>query len=109
MSAINEEQLAAVTPDALWLCSRLREIREVRGMKLTEVGEALGIGHSRVSDTESYRYDVKLSTILRIMSALGITWEQLVKGAPRISQLPKSNLLKNRGTGKPAPRTKKKD
>lgn len=88
MSAIDQEQLEAIRQDALWLCNRLKEVREIRGMRLTEVGARIGTTHSRISDTESCRYDPKLSTILRIMSALGISWEQLVRGAPRISELP---------------------
>jgi len=108
MSSVNEGQLAAVEPDCRWLCARLKELREVRGMRLTEVGAKMGSGHGRIGDTEHYRYDVKLSTILRIMSALGVTWEQVIKGAPRPSELPpvraQEKMAQKKGGSKKPPK-----
>lgn len=82
MASVNRHQLAAVEPHIRWLCGRLKQLREERGYTLAWVGAKMETSHSRVSDTESNRYDVKLSTVLRMMLAIGADWSDLVKDAP---------------------------
>jgi transcriptional regulator with XRE-family HTH domain len=82
VASIDDEQFRQVEPHLRWICARLRELRKRKGYSLKWVGEKIGTSHSRVSDTESLRYDVKLSTVLRIMKAIGVNWIDVLSGAP---------------------------
>lgn len=95
MSKVNPEQLKAIEEVVAFLRRRLRDLRISSGQTAQSVADKLGVGHSRVSDTESGRFDPKLSTILRMLSALDADLIDLVRGAPAIPQLPPEKLSSN--------------
>ena len=57
------------------LASRLRALREARGLTQADLGEQLGIPSSAVSVIESGRRDIRVSTLERYLDALGAVLE----------------------------------
>ena len=90
MSSIDKEQLDVVWPDVQWVCRRLKEFRESRGVTAESLASMLGVTRPRITDTEAARYNVKFSTIARISRALGVSYSELFSGAPQIGKLPKA-------------------
>lgn len=77
-----EGELERVWGGVEWIGSRLKELRELRGMTGEEVAEKLGVKYTRIYDTESARNDIRASTIFRILDALGVEFQHFAKTAP---------------------------
>ena len=73
--------------DLEWVSAKLRALRLARGLKLQEMADRLGTVHSRISDTESGRYDVKVSTLLRMLDALGTTPNDFFVDKPKFKEI----------------------
>lgn len=68
-----------------WICSRLREIRLLHNWTLNEVASRAGVKISRISETESCKWDVRFQTLC--VHALALGWE-----IPNVLDcIPKSN------------------
>ena len=60
------------------MTTRLREWRKRRGMTLKQLGDASGVHYVSIARLEVGNLDPKLSTLLKLCQALGITLNQLV-------------------------------
>ena len=58
---------------------RLREQRERLGLTLRRLGELSGVHFVAVARLEAGKLDPRLSTLLKLCKALGITLNELVK------------------------------
>jgi HTH-type transcriptional regulator/antitoxin HipB len=89
----------------LQLSSHLRSLRKARGLSQAELGQALGVGQTRVARIEGSPTAISVEQLLELLSALGV---QLVLRDPEPAQAegPKSPSAK-RGT--PKQRTPKTD
>jgi transcriptional regulator with XRE-family HTH domain len=54
------------------LARNVRRHREARGMNQTELADAADLSQSRLSKIESAALDIKISTVQRLASALGM-------------------------------------
>ncbi len=75
-----------------WLCSHLRETRMGMGFTLSQVSERMGVSISRVSDMEAGYYDMKMSSFLRYLDALGIPLHSFSRQMPDDCRPDKSKL-----------------
>lgn len=80
-----------------WVVGKLRSLRIERELRLNDMAERLGVVHSRVSDTESGRYDLKLTTLLKMLEALGTTPNDFFKDMPRLKEVGEGSREKGRG------------
>lgn len=79
----NPDELDKVRRVNQWILGRLREVRELQGMTQADVSDRMGdIDRSRISDTESGKYSVKLTTFLRFLHALDMDLAVFVSGCP---------------------------
>lgn len=79
-----------------WVSQKLKRLRTERGLALREVAERMGTVHSRVSDTESGRYDIKLSTLLRLLESLGTTPNDFFADMPLLREIGEGTREANR-------------
>ena len=80
---IDPDELGKIKRINQWLLQRMKELREMQGFTQADLGERMGdIDRSRISDTESGKYGVKLSTVLRFLHALNVDFETFSKGCP---------------------------
>jgi transcriptional regulator with XRE-family HTH domain len=54
------------------LARNVRRYRDARGMNQTELADAADLSQSRLSKIESAALDIKISTVQRLASALGM-------------------------------------
>jgi len=66
-------------PEAIAFGKRLHQLREAKGWTLEELAEAAGMNELQVGHIERGASDVKLSTILKLARALGITASELLR------------------------------
>lgn len=59
-------------PEAVKFGNRVRELREVKGWSLEEIGEAADMNALQVGHIERGASDPKLSTIMKLAKALGV-------------------------------------
>jgi transcriptional regulator with XRE-family HTH domain len=94
---VKKKNATAVEPTRLeWVSRKLRELRLSRGLTLQAVANRMGVGHSRISDTESGRYDIKLTTLLRMLDALGTTPNDFFKDLPLLKEIGEGSREQNR-------------
>lgn len=79
-----------------WICDHLRHLRKEMGMTLAEVAERMHCSVGRVSDTESGYYDMRLSTFLKYLDALGINIKNFASHMP---DSPSPDKLRKRRNG----------
>lgn len=58
---------------------RIREVRKSRGLTQKELGERLGLSYQSIAQWENDLRKPKSETILKIASALGVRYEDLVE------------------------------
>lgn len=76
--------LAAAEEDqARWIGRRLRELRRSRGLTGKEVAARAGISPQSLSRIENGRHDVVLTTLRRILAAMGYSLRDLAGAAER--------------------------
>lgn len=83
MTQVSDEELKKVQPQLDWFPRRLKELRENAGFTQSQVGNAMGISFKRIWDVEAGRNDLKVSTVCRILLAMGVTWDKFIEGMPR--------------------------
>jgi transcriptional regulator with XRE-family HTH domain len=66
-------------PEAIALGKRLRELRTAKGWTLEELAEAARMNELQVGHIERGASDPKLSTIMKLAKALGVTQGELVR------------------------------
>ena len=57
--------------DRLRIGSRLRELREAKGLTTTQLGERCGLAQSTISKVENGRWSVSLDILSKVCEALG--------------------------------------
>ena len=67
------------SPDAVKFGTRVRELRHAREWTQERLAEEAGLNVVQVSHLERGRNDAKLSTILRLAKAFGVTAGELLK------------------------------
>ena len=65
-----------------WLVTRMRSLREARGVTQAHLGAKMKIGHTRISDLENRNNDFKFRTLARYCMGLGIELNKLFAGCP---------------------------
>lgn len=75
-----------------WIAGHLKEVRETLGLTLGEVATKMGVARGRVSDAENGYYDIKLTSLLRHLSALGVNLSQFTKNMPDNPKLNRQKL-----------------
>lgn len=56
---------------------RLKSAREAKGWSQEDLGRAVGMGQSKISDIETMGSNPSLATVLRLAAGLGISAHQL--------------------------------
>jgi transcriptional regulator with XRE-family HTH domain len=57
----------------------LKRIREAKGLSLRELSYECSIGHARISEIESGKLNIRVSTLAELAEALGIEPGELLK------------------------------
>lgn len=70
-----------------WVSKKLRELRLSRGLTLQATADRIGSVHSRVSDTESGLYDIKVGTLFKLLDALGTTPNDFFADMPMLREI----------------------
>lgn len=65
------------------MLTQLKKWREERAFSVRKLGELAGVTHVTVVRMESGKLDPRLSTVLRLCGALGITVDQLLRVAAK--------------------------
>lgn len=65
-----------------WLVTRMRALREARGVTQAHLAAKMKIGHTRISDLENRNHDFKFRTLTRYCMGLGIELNKLFAGCP---------------------------
>ena len=66
-------------PEAIAFGKRIRELREAKDLSQEELAEAADLHAVQISHIEGGRNEPKLTTILRLAKALGMTASELLK------------------------------
>ena len=67
-----------------WLGQRVRSVREQRNWSVPRLAEEANVDRVYVADIEAGRRNPGILVVGKITSALGITFEQLLEGAPAV-------------------------
>ncbi len=62
----------------------LKLLREQRGLSVRKLGEKAGVHYVSIVKRETGRLDPRLSTLLRVAGALGVTVSELIGEQPKI-------------------------
>jgi transcriptional regulator with XRE-family HTH domain len=62
------------------VCNRLRLLREKRKLSYEQVGRKCGMTYSNWRERENGKMDIRLTTLFRMLKALGTTPEGFFKG-----------------------------
>jgi len=62
----------------------LKLLREQRGLSVRKLGEKAGVHYVSIVKMETGRLDPRLSTLLRVAGALGVTVSELIGEQPKI-------------------------
>lgn len=80
---VKPEELKRVEHVKLWLCGRMKQLRQLRGLTQEQVGEKMGgLIKTRISDFEHCISDYKFSTVARMAYALNVPLERVFRGCP---------------------------
>jgi transcriptional regulator with XRE-family HTH domain len=66
-------------PESIAFGKRLRELREAKDWTLEQLAERAGMNELQVGHIERGASDVKLSTIVKLSRALGVTASELLR------------------------------
>lgn len=66
-------------PEAITFGKRVRALREAKGWTLERLGEEARMNELQVGHIERGASDVKLSTVLKLARALGVTASELLR------------------------------
>jgi len=66
-------------PEAIAFGKRVRELREAKGLTQEQLAERAELHSVQISHIEGGRNEVKLTTILRLAKAFGMTASELLK------------------------------
>lgn len=67
--------------------ARLRRIRELKRMSLTEVFESTGISRAQISRIENGKADPRMSTVTQLLSCYGASLSDLESSSPGVLSL----------------------
>ena len=62
----------------------LKLLREQRGLSVRKLGEKAGVHYVSIVKMETGKLDPRLSTLLRVAGALGVTVSELIGEQPKI-------------------------
>jgi transcriptional regulator with XRE-family HTH domain len=82
MARADEDELKKVAHMVEWVAARIREIRESRGWSQAKLGVEMNIATTRIGDFERGRFEIKISSLFRLMRALGISPTEFFRGCP---------------------------
>ncbi len=63
---------------------QLRRLRTERGLSVRKLGEKAGVHYVSIVKMETGKLDPRLSTLLRVAGALGVTVSELIGEQPKI-------------------------
>lgn len=81
--------------------SKLRQLREARGMTQTDLARILGVSPKAVSKWEANRMEPRPPMVAKIAQALGVTKDELVHGSspkPETTSAPETDKRLDRAT-----------
>lgn len=67
--------------------SKLRRIRAIRRMSITDVFEATGISRAQISRIENGKSDPRMSTVTQLLSCYGADLGDLESNTPKVRKL----------------------
>lgn len=82
MTKANVEETAKVAHMIEWTSQRIKEIRENRGWTQQKLSNEMQVASTRIGDFENGRFEIKCSTLFRIMRSLGVSPTEFFRSCP---------------------------